>query len=708
LSSTTSSSENMLVKTVNLDNLLRLAGEVIIASSNLGLTHKHFQQLYDDNARIDQHSLDSIGDLATTTSSISSNLHKLVQTIRTVDLKDLGFRTRRVVRDISRKTGKRVQFKFEGEETTIDKTIVEKLYDPISHQLRNAIDHGIEDANVRAKLGKPEEGTITVKVYNTESQTFVEIEDDGAGVDMESLSAKAVSEGLLEAGEPITEEIALDVMCRAGVSTATAISEVSGRGVGMDVVRSHILGLGGSISFESQKGKGSTFTLKVPLVSAVNIVDALVVRSGKYLFGFPISNVVSTMAIPKEEIETTLKKGEMVKYLDTLIPLHSLNYILDKEKPEADGDVVSVLVIEHKGVEIALRVSEFLAPQKLVIIPFDGTLDVIGLAGSTVMGGRKLGFIIETNGLVSLATGRSTRQSTASLTQKTLDGKIADKGESVAEPSNGKSETSADANGIAKKSGAYIETDNAPSEDSLKEFLLEIENMLPQLSEALFALETDPTNSDHMNSAFRLFHTIKGNLIMIGYSKGGETVHSVESVLDFARAKKIDLTPETMDVLMDGVSYVEEAVRKSTSGSWKDEVSHDIIEASAKLLPKVKKEPKAIEDVNSADIRFSHEASYRANDYRKKEVPFYICYIEFNADKQPPFLIACLIYKRISELGDVLGTVPPLVDIENGIVDRKIKLLFASTIELEKLEKILISHLTGHYGAEVVKLSSFK
>ncbi len=185
--------DNMLVRGDDLDQLLMLAGEVIIASSNQGLISKDLQGLYTSGNPIGQSTLSAAKDLDSLTSTLSADLHHLVQSIRTVDLQDLSFRTRRLVRDITRKTGKHINFIMEGEDTTIDKSIIEKLYDPIAHQLRNAIDHGIEDIATRKKNNKSEEAKLVLRAYNTENETVLEIEDDGAGINLNAITAIPVS-----------------------------------------------------------------------------------------------------------------------------------------------------------------------------------------------------------------------------------------------------------------------------------------------------------------------------------------------------------------------------------------------------------------------------------------------------------------------------------------------------------------------------------
>ncbi len=703
-------SESMLVRGEDLDQLLTLAGEVIIASSNQGIVSKNMQSLFDKEKVVSQEIANDAKDLATSTSTISSDLHRLVQNIRTVDMKDLGFRTRRLIREISRKTGKQVNFQVIGQETTIDKAIIEKIYDPISHQLRNAVDHGIEDIHTRRKKGKPEEGRITLKAYNTEKETIIEIEDDGAGIDMDNLYQKGVTGGLIKEGDSITEDIALNLMCLPGISTSESVSDVSGRGVGMDVVKTGIESVGGMLSFKTTPDKGTAFTFRIPLASAVNIIDALVVRAEENIYAFPISNVVASISLPADKITSPFEKGEMINYLGELLPIYALYDVLNRKQEKTDWTLtgtVSILIIESKNIKIAFGVSEFLSPQKLVIIPFEKTLTVTGLTGTTVLGGRKLGFIVDVPSLLDLSTNKidkkvniKSQNRTAECTTEpnadimpdgltTVDS--VDIPETVIKQTPGeKPDTKSDLRPIDNSNEANL---------ARQEFIIEIEKLFPELNNNIFSLESEPAGQNLINAVFRLFHTIKGNLIMMGLAMGGETIHSVESVLDYVRSGESEITPEIMDIVMDSVSYIENIVQNMKTGTWEDKTVDDIIERSRSIIPEVKSVQGKIIDEAEAEIRLSHESAYRAVKHRKNKINFYQVYIEFEPDDQPAFLVACLMYKRICDVGDVLGSVPLLDDIEKGFMDNKVKFLFASEKTPENLEKPLKDIFTNHYGA---------
>ena len=336
-------------------------------------------------------------------------------------------------------------------------------------------------------------------------------------------------------------------MCLPGFSTSSSVSETSGRGVGMDVVFSHINELGGTLSFTTDPGKGSTFTFRVPLVTAVNIVDALVVRSGEFLLAIPIANVVATSSIQRGEITTTMGQGTSIMYLGNLLPLHDLSRVLGSEETtrEQEQGRVSVLIVEHKTTRVAFEVSELHSPQKLVIIPFEGKMSVPGLAGTTILGGKQLGFIVDTPSLLELVVGRGKR----------LGSELARRLKNEKEQKIDETEYSGIPNEIEVEPSLLASS--AGQQQGTEEFIVETIRLLPQLNEAVFRLEADGLNDEFLNTAFRLLHTIKGNLVMAGRPRASATVHAVEEVLDNVRSGANSFTPEVVDVLMDGVSFIE-------------------------------------------------------------------------------------------------------------------------------------------------------
>ncbi len=398
--------ERMPVKISHLDTLLGLTGEIIIAASNISILQRH---LNTSQANVDKDTMEMVKLATMTTGRISSDLHHLVMDIRMVPIKEAFLRFRRLVRDTAKKRGKQVNFEIVGEDTLVDKTVAERLYEPLAHQIRNAIDHGIEDPLERQHAGKPPTGNLTLTAYKKEGYTYVSVADDGKGLDVARIREVVAEKGFLPPAQAaaLNAEEAWQMIMMPGFSTAREATEISGRGVGMDVVKSTVESMGGEILIESTPDKGSEFTYKIPQLSAVNITDAVIIRAGDQYFAVPVGNVVATQAVKREEVNTTMGRTESIMYLDSILPLHDLLYLLTGEVlvGEEDAETMPVIIIEAKNGRIACKVSEFIRPQKLVLIPLPEGFKVTGISGTTILGGSQLGMIIEPFELVGMATG---------------------------------------------------------------------------------------------------------------------------------------------------------------------------------------------------------------------------------------------------------------------------------------------------------------
>ncbi len=697
----------VLVRTEELDQLLLLAGRVIITASNQKIAHNNLLDLFHQKKSINSNLVDQMQDLSTSSESLSSDLHTLVQSIRTVNLKEIGFRASRLVRNISRKDGKQIKFEMIGEETSVDKVISEKIFDPISHQLRNAVSHGIEDPVTRKEQGKPPEGTITLRASNTEQETFIEIQDDGAGMDLEKIKQKGIDGGFITSNQEFNNEVALNLICTPSFSTADTISNLSGRGVGMDVVRNQIEDLKGSVSFTTELGVGTTFLFRIPLVSAVNIVDALVVSAGEFTFAFPISNVVTTLSIPKSSVDTTLGKGRMIRHLDETLSLHDLGWVMGLEDTIDDipeEDTVNVLVIRHKQTTCAFKIDHFFSPQKLVIVPFEGGMNIHGLAGSTMLGGKRIGYIIDIPEIITLALDINNAIAAQDPNKITLQDLSKEPQQKVIKEKEPDPIESTEVKGKPKH--IPIETTSfAEDNDATEELIVEIEKLIPSLNDAVFQLEKTPDDKDNLNLAFRLFHTIKGNFLLMGLPKACETIHCVESILDSIRNEEQEASHDMVDILMDGISFIEQVTINSKNGTFEDEANDEIIKNSEELAPP--KTHKQIDefDIESSEITLSHETDYIASYLRRNNVQFYQCYIELENQNQPLFLVSCLIYRRLGEVSTVLGSLPSLDDLESGVEINSIKLLFATDRDIDQLKEGLEELLREHYGVTSLKIT---
>ncbi|MBF0529751.1 MAG: chemotaxis protein CheW, partial [Deltaproteobacteria bacterium] len=385
--------DRMAVKISHLDRLLGLTGEIIITASNISILQRHLRTT---SQHLDKDSMEMIKNAAITANRISSDLHHLVMDIRLVPIKETFLRYRRLVRDLAKKKGRQINFELVGEDTLVDKTVTERLYEPLAHQIRNAIDHGLEDPLERKHQGKNPTGQLTLTAYKKEGFSYVSVSDDGRGLNEERIKQAAVEKGILTPAQAanLTSQDCYALIMQPGFSTASEATEISGRGVGMDVVKNTVEELGGEVIIETTLGQGSTFTFKIPQLSAVNIVDALIIRAAEDFYAVPIGNVVATQAVPAEEIHTAMEKAECIIYLGTIIPIHDLRHLLTGRRLEESLTMVPVIIIEAKNGRIALKVSEFIRPQKLVLIPLPEIFSVKGVSGTTILGGNQLGLVL--------------------------------------------------------------------------------------------------------------------------------------------------------------------------------------------------------------------------------------------------------------------------------------------------------------------------
>ncbi len=301
----------------------------------------------------------------------------------------------RMVRDLARKSGKEVNFQMQGDDIELDRGVLEQIIEPLMHLLRNAVDHGLETPAERAAGSKPEEGALRLSVSRLTDQVLVKISDDGRGMDPARIRAKAVSQGILheqQAAAMTTEEILL-LVCTPGFSTATAVTEVSGRGVGMDVVQSAIHSLGGSLAIESVLGQGSSFTLRLPL--SVAIIHALLVSCGELLLAVPVSAVTGTREVLRQEI---IQKGRSLSLLHDgqEIPLRNLPAFFRQRETLPEHGMLPILLSESGGQPVALLVDRLWGQQEIFARPLRPPLSSLrGISGSCLLGTGQIVFIVD-------------------------------------------------------------------------------------------------------------------------------------------------------------------------------------------------------------------------------------------------------------------------------------------------------------------------
>jgi len=700
----TSNQESMIVRLSSLDNMLELAGEVIIVSSNLNAMSREIQE----GAKVSRVLSDNVKDLAITSSRISSDLHNLVTDVRTVGMGDLFARFRRIARDTSRRLGKVIRFELEGVDICIDKRTSEKIYDPIAHQIRNAMAHGIEDKEVRVKLGKDPVGTVTVRVCNTENNTIIDVIDDGGGIDKEAVRRKVLKMELADEKtlDGLSDEALFEYLYIPGFSTAEQASATSGRGVGLDVVRDVMNQINGETRIKSEEGKGTTFSFILPKITAVNISDALLVRAENMTFAFPISSVVASQAISVNEVTTIKGTSRTIKYLGRILPLFDLLEIFGEPPVKIQDNQMRVIIVEYKNKRAAFVISDFMNPQKIVISEFDCEMKVPGLIGTAILTGRQMGLVIDLPGLFEQTFGNGKEMDinkSIHIDTCVKNNLMIDK-ENTQQTVSASTETTIPAATEADES-VYEELD-IDRPDS--QFLKEVEVMLARLNQELFTLE-EKHDTETADAIFRLVHSIKGNLTMCGAEEPASITHQVETILERARRGAIELNEEVFDVLFDGSAYLEQVVQSLLTNLKPPVPSDKLLAGMENFRQEEKKtdQDAPLATLDNAQAVLDPTGEFYLSSRRREGAVLYRCHIEFNPGDQPHFLVAYLILRRLQRVADVLGSFPAMTDIEAGLCKGGIVVLLAPRDPKPDWLDTLDKNLKRYYGVKHFEAATY-
>jgi two-component system chemotaxis sensor kinase CheA len=386
---TGSDAGSIRVATEKVDALINLVGELVITQSMLG----RFAEKYDPA---------DLESLRRGLIQLARNTRELQESVMQIRMLPIGFsfnRFPRLVHDLSRKLGKKVELKLSGENTELDKTVLEKIGDPLVHLVRNALDHGMEMPETRLAAGKSATGVLELNAFHEGGSIIIEVKDDGAGLNKERILAKARERGLVEGDAELTDEQIHNLIFVAGFSTADTVSDVSGRGVGMDVVRRNIHDLGGHVQIYSAQGAGSTIRIRLPLTLA--ILEGQVLRVGKEIYVVSLVSIIETIQPTRGHLSSVAGKSELFKHRDSYLPvirLHELFEIEPDSRDIADGLLV---VVEADGRRVAVLVDELLAQQQVVIKSLETNFkQVPGLAGATIHGDGTVALILDIPGLI--------------------------------------------------------------------------------------------------------------------------------------------------------------------------------------------------------------------------------------------------------------------------------------------------------------------
>ena len=386
-------SSSIRVDIGKIDGLINMVGELVITQSMLSMLGEEFhvgqlERLRDGLAQLDRH---------------TRELQESVMQIRMLPISFTFSRFPRLVHDLSSKLGKKIELRMSGENTEVDKTVIEKIGDPLVHLVRNSLDHGIEMPEQRLAAGKPETGTVQLNAFHKGGNIVIEIRDDGRGLDRERILDKAIERGLVSEDHNLTDRQIYDLIFQPGFSTAEQVSDVSGRGVGMDVVRRNIAELGGSIEIESEAGRGSAIVIRLPLTLA--ILDGQTISVGRETYIVPLVSIIESIQVPADRVRLVAGRGETFRLRDDYLPIIRLHEVFGIEEPRAvdvaDGLLV---VVEGEGQRIGILVDDLVGQQQVVIKSLEANYQKVeGVSGATILGDGSVSLILDIPGIIRLA-----------------------------------------------------------------------------------------------------------------------------------------------------------------------------------------------------------------------------------------------------------------------------------------------------------------
>jgi two-component system chemotaxis sensor kinase CheA len=373
-----------------IDELLNSVGELVITQSVLSqlaapLVGHEAEELRNALGQLERH---------------MRNLQESVMRVRMLPISVVFNRFPRLVRDLGQRLGKKIELRLLGEATELDKTVLEKIGDPLVHLVRNSIDHGIESPEVRLAAGKSAHGFIELNAYHKGGNVVVEVSDDGGGLKRDRILAKARERGLVGADEELSEERIFNLIFAPGFSTADVVSDVSGRGVGMDVVKRNINELGGHVQIHSSPGKGSTVRIRLPLTLA--ILDGQLARVGSEVYVVPIVSIVETIQVRQELVSSIASRGQVFRLRDDYLPIIRLYELFGVEPQHTDLLDGLLMIVEADGNRVGLFVDELMSQQQVVIKSLESNFrPVVGLQGATMLGDGRVALILDIPGIIS-------------------------------------------------------------------------------------------------------------------------------------------------------------------------------------------------------------------------------------------------------------------------------------------------------------------
>lgn len=378
--------ETIRVDTAKLDGLVNMTGELVIAQSQVSQNEAVHQ-----DARLVA--------LTEQLFKITRDVQEIAMSLRMVPIAQTFHKMSRVARDIARKADKKIEFVIEGEDTELDKNVIQEIADPLMHMVRNSVDHGIETPDKRTQLGKPATGIVKLKAYHQGGSIMIEVTDDGAGLDRDKLLKKAIEKDMVSPDAQLNDQQVYQFIMVAGFSTAEKITDISGRGVGMDVVRRNIENLRGKIEIRSAVNEGSTFVIRLPLTLAV--IDGMIIRSGSRRFILPTLNIVQSLLPEPDQLSTVQGKGRILNLRGELYTLISLAEVFGISDGATDPTKGMVVIVQAETQKIGIVLDEILDQQQVVIKSLGERFGKAkGVSGAAILGDGTVGLIIDPNALI--------------------------------------------------------------------------------------------------------------------------------------------------------------------------------------------------------------------------------------------------------------------------------------------------------------------
>lgn len=390
--------QTIRVEVKRLDQLMNLSGELVLSKNRLLTIYDELQERYDG-----EQFLDKLNQVANSLSIITTDIQLAVMKTRMQPVSKVFSKFPRIVRDLSRELGKQIELEISGEETELDKSIIEEIGDPIMHMIRNSCDHGVEDPAARVAAGKSEKGVVQLKAYNEGNHIIIEIADDGKGMDPDMLKVKCIEKNLIteKEADQMSDKEAFTLIFKPGFSTAQKVTSVSGRGVGMDVVKTNIEKLNGIIEIDSEPGKGSVFKLKIPLTLA--IMQSLLVGAQEEYYAIPLASVMETIRVPIESIYTIEGKN-VLRLRDEVISLVRLADVFNVKQVFESDSQAYVVIIGVAEAKLGVIIDTLVGQEEIVIKSMGDYLQNIpGIAGATIRGDGRVTLIVDVSSMMNLA-----------------------------------------------------------------------------------------------------------------------------------------------------------------------------------------------------------------------------------------------------------------------------------------------------------------